>query len=232
MYLSKEQISQMIDLSAVRAEDDDQYIQSLVDCAQKYHCIAIYTLPSRIQLAKELLSDRNDVILGGAVGFPSGGNTTAVKVFEAKELINLGCREIDMVINISNLISGLNKEVQEDIHAVVESANGIPVKVILECHYLSDVLILKACDMSINAGAKWVKTSTGWTPTGATSQNVSLIRSHVGDTIGIKAAGGIRDLKKLIELYRCGARRFGVGLTASIKILEQAFSLPGGKIEV
>lgn len=232
MNLNKEDISKMIDLSAVRAEDDDVYIQSLVDCAQKYHCIAIYTLPGRVQYAKNLLPAAFNVILGGAVGFPSGGNTTAVKVFETKELIQLGCREIDMVINISKLISGRFQEVKEDIHAVVQSAGEIPVKVILECHYLNDELILKAADISIDAGAKWVKTGTGWAPTGATAHNVSLLQSHVGNTIGIKATGGIRDLKKLIELYQCGARRFGVGLAASKKILEQAYSLPGGQIEV
>ena len=232
MKLSVPQLAQMIDLSAVKAEDNDEYIQSLVICAKKYQCIAVYPLPSRVPLVRELLSGRTDILIGGAVGFPSGGQTTAAKVFETKELIEMGCQEIDMVINVSKLRSGRLAEVHNDISEVVVACDGRPLKVILECHYLNEKQILIGCDQIISAQASWVKTGTGWAPTGATLKNIELIKNHVGDMVGVKAAGGIRDLKTLIEMYRRGARRFGLGLKSSIKILDEAVNVPGSLIEI
>jgi deoxyribose-phosphate aldolase len=232
MKLSISQLAQMIDLSAVKAEDNDEYIQSLVTCAKKYQCIAVYPLPSRVPLVRDLLAGRTDILIGGAVGFPSGGQTTAAKVFETKELLNMGCQEIDMVINVSKLRSGRFIEVLDDIRAVVAACEGRPLKVILECHYLNEKQILQGCDLVISAQASWVKTGTGWAPTGATIKNIELIKNHVGNRIGVKAAGGIRDLSTLLEMYRRGARRFGLGLKSSIKILEEAVHVPGGTMEV
>ena len=216
-------LARMIDLSAVRAEDNDDYINSLVACARKYHCIAVYPLPSRVPLVRDLLAGENDILIGGAVGFPSGGQTAAVKAFETKELIAMGCQEIDMVINIGKLRSERYSEVFDDIRAVVEACEGKPLKVILECHYLSEKQILIGCDQVISAKADWVKTSTGWAITGATLKNIALIKAHVGDALGVKAAGGIRDLKTVLEMYKLGARRFGLGLRSSTKILEERF---------
>jgi deoxyribose-phosphate aldolase len=231
MKLSKAELCQTIDLSAVKAEDDEKYIQTLVACAKKYRCIAVYPLPSQTLLVKELLAGEKDILIGGAVGFPGGSNTTGTKVFEAKELISMGCQEIDMVINISKLRSGRYQEVSDDICAVMDACDGKPLKVILECHYLNELQILKGCDLVIDAKASWVKTGTGWAPTGATLSNVALIKSHVGDAVGVKAAGGIRDLKTLLTMYTLGARRFGLGLNSSQKILEEAYAFPGEMIE-
>ena len=191
-----------------------------------FHCQAA------IALVRELLGEDSDIFLGGAIGFPSGGQTTATKVFETQEQLQMGCREMDMVINISKLISGRHEEVLDDIRSVVETCNGVPLKVILECHYLSDSQILKGCDLCIEAGATWVKTGTGWAKTGATFDNVSLIKAHVGDAIGIKAAGGVRDLETVLGMYQRGVRRFGVGLKSGIKILEQAYAIPGGVLDI
>lgn len=232
MKLFIDDLAKMIDLSAVRAEDNDDYIHSLVTCAKKYHCIAVYPLPSRVSLVHDLLSGYDDILIGGAVGFPSGGQTTAAKVFETHELIQMGCQEIDMVINISKLRSGRSIEVRDDIRAVVEACEGRPLKVILECHYLSDKQILAGCDQLISAGAQWAKTGTGWAPTGATLKNIALIKAHVGAQVGVKAAGGIRDLKTLLDMYKLGARRFGLGLKSSTKILEEAFAIPDGFVEI
>jgi deoxyribose-phosphate aldolase len=232
MKLTTADIARMIDLSAVRAEDNDEYIESLVACANKYRCIAVYPLPSRVPLVRELLGPNTELIIGGAVGFPSGGQTTAAKIFETKELISMGCMEIDMVINISKLRSDRYDEVRADIRAVVEAAAGMPVKVILECHYLTDAQILRACDEAMAAKVDWVKTGTGWAPSGATLKNIALIKGHVGDAVGVKAAGGIRDLNTLLEMYKLGARRFGLGLKSSTKILEEAFALSVGFVEV
>jgi deoxyribose-phosphate aldolase len=230
--LTSAEIAQLIDLSAVRAQDDDNYIRSLVECAKKYRCISIFPLPSRIPFVKEMLGTFPEIIIGGAVGFPSGGNTTSTKVHEAVEQVQMGVGELDVVINIGKLISGRYTEVTQDIRAVVDVAGNIPVKVILECHYLNETQIRKGCDACIEARAAWVKTGTGWAPTGATYENVTLIKSHVGNAIGVKAAGGIRDLKTVLEMYRLGVRRFGVGLQSGVKILEQAFALPDGRIEL
>src|SRR5512139_2906844 len=138
MKITSLEIARMIDLSAVQAQDDDDYIRSLVDCARQYHCIAVIPLPSRIALVRDLLGEEVDILIGGAVGFPSGGQTTATKVFETREQIQMGCREIDMVINVSKLISGRYEEVLKDMRLVKDACNGIPLKVILECHYLTD----------------------------------------------------------------------------------------------
>lgn len=215
------QIAQMIDLSAVQAENNERYIRKLVDTAININCIAVFTLPSWIPFAKSLLGPDTPTLLGGAVGFPSGGNTTQIKVFETSELIQMGCSEIDVVVNIGKLLSGHYKEVYEDIRSVVDAAEKTPVKVIIECHYLSEKDILKSCDIVIKSGASWVKTGTGWAPTGATAENVKLIRDHVGNQVKIKAAGGIRDLASLLLLYDLGARRFGLGLNSALSIIEE-----------
>jgi deoxyribose-phosphate aldolase len=219
--LELHQIAQMIDLSAVQAENDAHYIEKLIATAKNINCIALFTLPSWIPFAKEMLGENSAIILGGPVGFPSGGNTTAIKVAETTELIEMGCGEIDVVINIGKLLSGRYQDAYDDIRAVVEAAGSVPVKVILECHYLSDKDILEGCDIVTKAGAAWVKTGSGWPASGATAQNIKLIRDHVGDQVKIKAAGGIRDLTTLLQLYDLGARRFGIGLNSALDIIEQ-----------
>ena len=157
--------------------------------------------------------------LGGNVGFPSGGQTTSIKSEETCELVEIGVDEIDMVIDISAHLSGRSLDVFKDIQAVVDAAESKPVKVILECYYLDEKLIRTGCDLAIKAGAAYVKTGTGWTPVGATLGNVTLIKDHVGNAIKIKASGGIRDDKMLLELHRRGASRFGISLNSAVKIL-------------
>jgi deoxyribose-phosphate aldolase len=227
MHLTGSGIARMIDLSTVRAEDSDDTIRRLVETACKYRCHLITTLPCQTRLARELLGDESGILIGGNVGFPSGGQTTLIKVAETKELLQAGCREIDMVINLAKLLSGRYDLVLDDIRAVVEAAGDALVKVILECHYLTDDLIRKGCDLCIQAGAEFVKTGTGWAPTGATLENIALIHTHVGDTIRIKASGGIRDVNTLLEMYRRGACRFGIGLRWVETILAEAAPLNG-----
>lgn len=232
MKLTAADISRMIDLSAVQAGHKDAEIRMLVDTARKYNCVTVYVLPSRIPYARGLLGDHTGILIGGAVGFPSGEVTTRIKVTEARELISLGCGELDMVINVGALLSGRYNDVCDDIRAVVDVAEGIPVKVILECHYLSADQIRVGCDLCIEGGASFVKTGTGWAPTGATLENVSLIKAHVGDAIRIKAAGGVRGLETLLEMYRRGATRFGVGIRSVNEIMERIAALPGGCVEI
>ena len=226
MKFTVDEIARMIDLSVLRADSDEAQVKALAEAARKYRCICVLTLPSQTPLIKELLADELDIRIGGVVAFPSGGSSTSIKVAEAKELIHIGCKELDMVINIGLLRSGQYQRVLDDIKGVVGVANDVPVKVILECHYLSDDQIRKGCELCVKAGAAFVKTSTGWAPTGATLENIALIKSCVGDAIGIKAAGGIRGLETLKEMYRRGARRFGIGLGSGVQILEQCASRP------
>jgi len=230
--LTSYDIARMIELSAVQAEHTEDHIRSMVKHARKHRCVVVYPLPCWLPLARSLLEGDPDIIMGGAVGFPSGGNTTTIKAAEARELVQLGCGELDVVINIGKLISGKDSEVLDDLRAVVEAADGHPVKVILECHYLTDDQIRKGCNFSIEAGANYVKTGTGWPPTGATLENIALIKSYVGDAIAIKASGGVRGLETMLEMYRRGATRFGVRLDTGVRIIEQVVALPGSAVEV
>jgi deoxyribose-phosphate aldolase len=230
--LTSHDIARMIELSAVQAAHTENEIRSLVAYATRYHCIVVYPLPSWVPLVRELLDGTPDIVIGGAVGFPSGGVTTTIKVAEAQELVAMGCGELDVVINIGKLLSAQYAEVLDDLRAVVAAADGRPVKVILECHYLNDDQIRKACDLCITAGASYIKTGTGWAPTGATLENIALIKAHVGDAIAIKASGGVRGLETLVEMYRRGSTRFGVRLEVGVQIIEQVAELPGSAVEV
>ena len=218
------QLVRMIDLSAVRAESDEVEVRAMADWARKYRCVAVFALPSMTELLCGLLAGEADIAVGGVVGFPGGGTTTSSKRREAEELLEMGCHELDMVINIGLLRSGRNEEVLSDVSAVVKVAGAVPVKVILECHHLSDDQIRTACGLCEKGGAAFVKTGTGWAPTGATAHNVELMKSCVGDRLGVKAAGGVRSLQTLLDLHRAGADRFGIGLPSAKAILREAES--------
>jgi len=230
--LTSKDIARMIDLSTVQADDDESRVRALAARAREIRPCVATTLSSQIPLIRELLADVDDVGIGGNVAFPSGGCLRQTKVAEAKHLVAAGCDEIDMVVDIGMLLSGRYDYCLDDIRGVVAAADGLPVKVIVECHYLSDDQIRQAADLCVRGGAAFVKTGTGWTPTGATLENISLIKSVVGDEVQIKASGGIRDLATLVEMYRRGARRFGLGLGREDVILDQADALPGGAVEL
>jgi deoxyribose-phosphate aldolase len=224
MDLTLDQVARMIDLSAVRPDTTEADVRAMVELAKKYRCLCVTTLPSYTPLVKELLVEEPTIRVSGNVAFPSGGATLAIKVAEARELLRMGCDELDMVINIGLLRSGRYELVVDDIRGVVDVADQAPVKVILECHYLLDDEIRKGCELCIEAGAAFVKTGTGWAPTGATLENILLIKSCVGDAIGIKAAGGIRSLQTLKEMYCLGARRFGIGFGSAQSILAECLA--------
>lgn len=232
MRLTGTEIARMIDLSAVRANDDERTIEELVRCALEYRVCLVTTLPAYTALARTLLADEKAIGLSGNVGFPDGGHTTRAKVEETLELVQMGVTELDMVISLGNLLSGRRQAVLDDLRAVVEAGHGLPVKAIIECHYLTEAQIRQASDICIEAGAAFVKTGTGWAPTGATLENVALIKQHVGDRIQIKASGGVRSLATVLEMYKRGATRFGIGLRHAAEILEACRALPGEGITV
>ena len=229
--LTSKDIARMMDLSAVQCDDDEARVRALAQRASEIRPCVATTLSSWIPLVSELLAGADDVGIGGNVAFPSGACLRRTKIAEARHLVEAGCDEIDMVIDIGKFLSDQYDYCLDDIRGVVEAARGLPVKVIIECHYLSDDQICKASELCVRGGAAFVKTGTGWAPTGATIENISLIKSVVGEAAQIKASGGIRDLDTLVEMYRRGARRFGLGLGRETVILDQADASPNGAIE-
>ncbi len=228
MTMDTKQFARMIDLSCVRADSTLAELEGAVDLAKRYGIFCLFALPAHTARLVEMVADRDDIIVGGVVGFPDGGATTAAKVFEAKELIAAGVGELDMVNNIAWLKAGDDAAYEADIRAVAEAGGeaGIPVKVILECHYLTDTQISRACELAANAGAAWVKTGTGWAPTGATLENVTLMKQTVGERCKVKAAGGVRDIETIEAMIDRGVERFGIGVRTAQAILE-GMAAPG-----
>ncbi len=229
MELSPKDIARLIDISTVQAQHGEAEIRELVGYAKEYSFIAVHALPCWAKFLSTLLSDRDDILVGGPVGFPAGAHTTETKVFEARQLLADGLQEMDLMMNISKLRSGEYDYVENEVKAIVEiaSAKNVPLKVIIEAYHLTADEIKKACELCINAGAEFVKTGTGWTPTGATLEVISLITSFVGDAIKVKASGGIRDLDTFIKMYTMGVARFGINVNASICIIQECAVLPG-----
>ncbi|MCG8310058.1 MAG: deoxyribose-phosphate aldolase [Cytophagales bacterium] len=210
----------MIDLSCVQANSSIQEIKEVADFAKKYNCICTFALPAHTPILIELVKDYPQILVGGVVGFPDGGATTKGKVAEAHELIEMGVNELDMVINIAWLKNKQYGLLLNDIRSVVDEAGDIPVKVILECHYLTNEEIVKACQIGVKAGVSFVKTGTGWAPTGATLENVKIMKDTVGDACEVKAAGGVRNLETLLAMNKLGATRFGIGIRTAKAIFE------------
>ena len=219
--LTEKQIAAMIDLSCVRTNNTKAEIEELVNGAKKYEIGQVTVLQSFVPYVKELLKGDPKIKLSGNVSFPAGSNSTSLKVIQTMELVASGCDEIDMVMNVGRFLSGEYAEVQADVQAVVKAAHPLLVKVIIEMFYLNPKQVEIACVLCINAGAAFIKTGTGWIGNGTTVDDIRLIKSIVGDRIQIKASGGIRDLDTLVEMYKQGARRFGVNLRSGIKIIEE-----------
>ena len=211
----------MMDVSILKPDNTIEHVRRMGEFARKHRCIAVFSLPAFIPDVVRGLEGDKSIEVGGPVGFPSGGELTSIKIFQTKELISAGCTEIDMVVNVGFVKSGQYDRAVEDIRGVIEAAGETPVKVIFECYYLEDDEIRRLCGISAEAGAEYIKTGTGWAPTGATPENVALMKSEVGDSVKIKAAGGVRDLETVEELYGLGAVRFGVGLDSAVTIFEQ-----------
>lgn len=157
MSVTDKEIAQMMDLSCVQANSTPDEIRNAADTAIEYGCICVFTLPAHIPFLVSLLKGHDDIMIGGPVGFPDGGATTKGKVREAQELLDMGADELDMVLNIGWLKAGDYEAVARDIRAVVEIAGDTPVKVILECHYLTNDEIVKACEIAVDCGVAFVK---------------------------------------------------------------------------
>ena len=224
MFLMAIDIARMIDLSCVRTTSDKKDIEEMVHAARTYGFGQVSVLQCFIPYTRQLLGEASGVGVIGNVSFPSGSDSTSIKVAQAKEMMAAGCDEIDVVMNIGKLRSSDLEEVESDVRAVIESVYPLPVKVIIEVMCLTPEETRQACEICVRSGATFVKTGTGWVDRGTTLEDVQLIKSIVGDRIQIKASGGIRDLDGLVEMYRAGARRFGVNLKSGIQIVEEALA--------
>ena len=217
--LSYERVAKTIDHSLLRPELDLEFVRDGVELARRYAVASATVRPADVAFAVELLNG-SDVFVSTVVGFPHGSSATETKAFEAERAVELGAREIDMVLNIGRLRSGRADEVREDIAAVVAvaRAKGAIVKVIFENAYLDDAQKELACRLSEEAGASFVKTSTGFAPGGATIEDLKLMRRCVDPNVQVKAAGGVRTLDALLEVMAVGVTR--IGATATETILE------------
>lgn len=213
--ITYEQLAKTIDHSLLRPELTRAEVIQGCELAARYHVASVCVKPCHVRLAWEVLKG-SDVAVGTVVGFPHGSSTTAIKVAEALQALEDGATELDMVINIGELRSGNDDFVRQDIQAVVTAAKGHIVKVILENAYLSKEQIVRGCQLVEQAGAHFVKTSTGFAPSGATVEDVRLMRASVGPRVQVKAAGGIRTLEAILEIIDAGATRVGATATAAI----------------
>lgn len=215
--ITYEQLAKVIDHSLLRPELAEEDVVAGCALAASYHTATVCVKPCHVRLAKDLLKD-SDVIVSTVVGFPHGSSLTAIKVAEAQQAILDGALELDMVLNIGQLRSGKLEYVREDIRAVcsLAHAQGVKVKVILENAYLTDEQKVLACKLSEEAGADWVKTSTGFAPSGATLEDLRLMRRSVSPKVQVKAAGGVRTLPALLDVIDTGATRCGATATAAI----------------
>lgn len=219
-------MARLIDLSAVQAQNTEQDILACAELAKQYNIISIHVLPNWTSFLREELEGYPEVMIGGPVGFPSGGVATSTKVAEIHQLIADGAREVDMVVNVGRLLSGDYDYIEQELKAALKAAHPVPIKTILETHYLNEEQIRKVTDIAINAGMAWMKTATGWTPTGATVENCAIIADQAKGRIAIKASGGIRSLELVKQLYSVGVRRFGLSIKTTKEVLEQLEANP------
>ncbi len=220
-----ENLERYIDHTLLRPEASEEDVRRHCEEAVRYNFATVFLFPCLTKRAKELLKG-SKVRLGAPVGFPFGGNKTETKVYEAKRACEDGAEEIDMVINISALKSGRWEDVRRDIEEVVRGVSPIGVKVILETCYLTDEEKVKASLIARDAGATFVKTSTGLGPKGATIEDIRLLKRVLGETIKIKASGGIRDYKTCLAMISAGAER--IGTSSGVKIMEEYLLLKNG----
>ena len=214
-------IARAVDISGVRTDVTIREIDHIVAACREYHFIFAFAMPCFTPYLKDRLADLPDVMVGGVVGFPSGADSTAIKVQTAKEHLRTGCDELDMVINVGALKSGMYQAVEDDIRAVVEAGEGKPVKSILEIAYLTDDEIKRGAELAVRAGVTYVKTGTGWANKPTTVETIRLIRSAIGRSALIKAAGGVRTLDTMLEMMDAGCSRFGIGLRSIVSIMDE-----------
>lgn len=218
-YTVKE-IAKMIDHSLLRPEMTDEVMERGIQIALEYDVASVCILPHKLKDCAQRLAG-SDVQPSTTIGFPHGAHTTDVKVAEARRAIADGGTELDMVVNISRVLSGDWDYVRNDIKAVTDVAHdgGGKVKVIFENCYLKDPQKIRLSEICGEIGVDWVKTSTGFGTGGAVDEDLRLMRKHSPDSVQVKAAGGVRDLDRALEVRALGVTRFGC--TATVVVLDE-----------
>lgn len=214
-------INKFIDHTVLYADADLGKVEKLCNEAKEYDFASVCVNSCWVKKCAELLKG-TDVNVCTVVGFPLGAMSSDAKAFEAKRAIEDGATEIDMVLNVGYIKSGMLKEAEEDIRTVKNACGKVLLKVILETCLLTDEEKVTACKLAESAGADYVKTSTGFSKGGATVEDVKLMRATVGDRLGVKASGGIRDAATAEAMIKAGASR--LGCSSGIAIMNGAKS--------
>ncbi|MCB1497364.1 MAG: deoxyribose-phosphate aldolase [Bauldia sp.] len=224
------ELAALIDISAVQAFHTEQDIRALAKIATENRFVAAHALPHFVPLLRSLIPAGAFTMVGGPVGFPSGGHATRTKIVEATALVADGAQELDMMMNIGRLKSGDTDYVAKEIAAVAEAIAPVPLKVIIELYHLNDEEIRRASEIVAESGAAFVKTGTGWTPSATTVEKIRIIAKTVRGRVAIKASGGIRGLETIREMVGLGVSRFGINTRTAVDLLRQCAALPGGRL--
>lgn len=210
------ELNRMIDHTILKPEATEAAVQKIIDEAKEYNFFSVCINPCWVAFASEQLAD-TDVAVCTVIGFPLGANTPEVKAYEAADAIKNGGNEVDMVINIGALKSQQYDHVRQDIQGVVDAAKGKAlVKVIIETALLTDEEKVKACELAKEAGADFVKTSTGFSTGGAKVADIRLMRETVGPDMGVKASGGVHNAEEALAMIEAGATRIGASTGVAI----------------
>ncbi|HBE2188970.1 TPA: deoxyribose-phosphate aldolase [Enterococcus faecalis] len=210
------ELNRMIDHTILKPEATEAAVQKIIDEAKEYNFFSVCINPCWVAFASEQLAD-TDVAVCTVIGFPLGANTPEVKAYEAADAIKNGANEVDMVINIGALKSQQYDYVRQDIQGVVDAAKGKAlVKVIIETALLTDEEKVKACELAKEAGADFVKTSTGFSTGGAKVADIRLMRETVGPDMGVKASGGVHNAEEALAMIEAGATRIGASTGVAI----------------
>ena len=222
------EILEKCDHTLLRVDCTSEEIRKRCDQAIKYHCASVCIPPCHIPGAKRYVGDR--LTLCTVIGFPNGYMTSAAKAFEARDAIENGADEIDMVINVSMVKDGAWDAVEKDIRAVREATRGKLLKVIIECCLLTEEEKIRLCKIVSDCGCEYIKTSTGFSKGGATREDVALLRANVAPEVKVKAAGGISSLQDAEDFINLGAERLGTSRIVKLAMeLEHAEGAPDEK---
>lgn len=230
--LSPRDLARMTDISAVQSFHTEADVRDVAGVALAEGFIAVHALPHFTALLAQLLPAESGVLVGGPIGFPSGGSLTETKLAEARGLVRDGATEVDMMMNIARLKSGDDAYVARELAEVIAAVAPVPVKVIIEVSRLTEDEIRRAARLVAQAGAAFVKTGTGWTGLPTTLRHVELIREAAGPDIGIKASGGIRDLDTVARMVAAGVTRFGINTQVARDLVAECRALPGGVLAI
>lgn len=218
--MKKEEILSMVDHTLLTQTATWEEIKQICDDGMQYKCASVCIPPSYVKQAADYVA--GNIAICTVIGFPNGYMTKEAKIFETKDALQNGASEIDMVINIGDLKAGKYEEIENEIRALKEVCGDNILKVIIETCLLTDEEKIKMCEIVTNAGADFIKTSTGFSTSGATFADVDLFREHVGKNVKIKAAGGIASLDDAEKFIVLGATRLGTSRIVKIMKNEEA----------